>query len=62
MIINRNMTPEDAMAACRALWSERGDEKCKFCESKGAIGKDIINQAWKTLGKDEPDSSSAKDE
>ena len=62
MIINRNMTPEDAMAACRALWSERGDEKCKFCESKGAIGKDIIDQARKILGKDEPGSSSAKDE
>ena len=62
MIINRNMAPEDAMVACHALRSEKSDEKCNFCESKGAIGKDIIDQARKILGKDEPGSSSAKDE
>ena len=60
MIINRNMAPADAMAECHALWSEKNGEKCKFCESQGAIGKDLISQARKILGKDEP--ATAKDE
>ena len=60
MIINRKLTPEDAMVECHALWSEKNGEKCKFCESQGAIGKDLISQARKILGKDEP--ATAKDE
>ena len=48
------------MVECHALWSEKNGEKCKFCESQGAIGKDLISQARKILGKDEP--AAAKDE
>tara|TARA_B100000424_G_scaffold41887_1_gene28368 strand:- start:733 stop:2541 length:1809 start_codon:yes stop_codon:yes gene_type:complete len=62
MIVNRNLTAEDAIAECNAHWSEKGEKECKFCKSKGAIGEDIIRKARKILGKNEPGLPNAKNE